>query len=81
MGLLEDLQSKADANGDGKITKEDLESLASNHDDIKDQIEQLKSLADQNEDGKLSVDDAKNIDFGNLLSDAKDALGGLFDKK
>lgn len=80
MGFLDDLKSKADANGDGKITKDDLDALANDHGDLKDQVEKLKSLADQNEDGKLSIDDAKNIDFGDLMNNAKDSLGGLFKK-
>ncbi len=80
MGLLDDLKSKADANGDGKITKDDLDALANDNSDLKDQVEKLKTLADQNEDGKLSMDDTKNIDFGNLIDSAKDSLGGLFKK-
>ena len=74
MGLFDALKAKADANGDGKVTKEDLDALQSPEN--KGKIDQLKSIADHNKDGKLDVNDVKNLDFGQLANGAK----GLFGK-
>ena len=79
MSLIDDLKAKADRNGDGKLNAEDLESLKDGLNN--EQLDRLKQLADRNQDGKLSWDDVKNIDFGELVSDAKDNLSGLFGNK
>ncbi len=72
MSLIDDLKSRADQNGDGKITKEDLESL---QDKLpKDQLEKLKSVADQNGDGKVDMNDVKNLDLGDIAGKLKDKL-------
>ncbi len=73
MSIFDDLKAKADANGDGKISKEDLESL---RDKLPaDTLDGLKAKADANGDGKLDLADLKDLG-GNL----GDALGGLKDK-
>lgn len=78
MSLLDDLKAKADLNGDGKLTAEDIEQLKGTING--EQLDKLKQLADQNDDGKLNLDDIKGIDLGNIASDVKDRLGGLFGK-
>lgn len=76
--IIKQLQSIADRNGDGKIDLADLN-------EIKDQapqvFEQLKGKADINGDGKISMDDVQGVDFGDMLGNAKDMLGGIFGKK
>ncbi len=74
MDVLSDLKAKADANGDGKLSKEDLEGLSNVL--PTDQLEQLKAKADANGDGKIDFEDVKKIDFSNVVDDAKDALDG-----
>lgn len=78
MGLLDDLKTKADLNGDGKLSTEDLEQLKGTINS--EQLDKLKQLADQNDDGKLDLNDIKGIDLGNIAGDVKDKLGGLFGK-
>ncbi|MDZ7786062.1 MAG: hypothetical protein U5L95_02990 [Candidatus Saccharibacteria bacterium] len=74
MSLFSDIKAKADANGDGKVNKDDLEAL---RDDMNgDKIDQLKSVADQNGDGKLTLDDVKNFDLGDTFDEAKNSLFG-----
>ncbi|PID31844.1 hypothetical protein CR970_03700 [Candidatus Saccharibacteria bacterium] len=76
MSMFDDLKAKADANGDGKISKEDLDSL---RDQLPgDQLDKLKNLADQNDDGKIDLNDIKSLDVGDTLRNAKDQLGSLF---
>lgn len=79
MSLFDTLKAKADANGDGKIDKNDLEGMKDGTNN--EHIDKLKAMADRNGDGKLSVEDAKNIDLGSLASDAKSKLGGMFGGK
>jgi len=79
MSLVDDLQAKADVNGDGKLSVEDLEALKDGANN--EQLDQLKSLADQNGDGKIDLEDAKNFDFNNVIDAVKDKLGGLFGGK
>ena len=67
MSLLDDLQAKADLNGDGKLSVEDLEKL--------------KGLADQNGDGKIDFEDAKSFNFDNVVDVVKDKLSGIFGGK
>jgi len=78
MSLLDDLKAKADQNGDGKLTLADLEKFKDKL--PKGRLDELKKLADRNGDGKVSFDDIKSIDFGDLLSDAKNEFGSLFGK-
>lgn len=79
MSLLDDLKKKADLNGDGKLSIEDLESLKDGANN--EQLDQLKQLADQNGDGKLDLEDVKSFDFGKIVDNVKDQLGGLFGGK
>lgn len=79
MSLVDDLQAKADVNGDGKLSVEDLEALKDGVNN--EQLDQLKSLADQNGDGKIDLEDAKNFDFNGVVDAVKDKLGGLFGGK
>lgn len=71
MSFIDDLKAKADANGDGKLSKDDLESLKK--EDNGSKIEQLKA-ADQNNDGKISFDDVKNFDLGSTTDNLKNCL-------
>ena len=72
MSLLDDLKAKADANGDGKISKEDIEALKKGNDDS--MLDKLKDLADQNDDGKINFEDVKKFDLGDTISDLKDTF-------
>lgn len=78
MSLLDDIKSKADANGDGKLSPEDLEDLRGHLPD--DKLNQLKEMADQNDDGKLDFSDVQNFNFDATLEDLKGSIGGLFGK-
>lgn len=69
MSLIDDLKAKADANGDGKLSKDDLESLK--NEDNGSTIDQLKAVADQNNDGKINFDDVKNFDLGSTTDNLK----------
>ena len=74
MSLLDDIKTKADANGDGKLNSEDLESLRSGNNG--QLIDKLKAAADQNDDGKLSFEDVKNFDFGSTITNIKAMFSG-----
>lgn len=79
MSVLDDLQAKADLNGDGKLSVDDLT-------DMKDQFgpeqwEKLVALGDQNGDGKVDVSDLKDFKFDNVVDDIKSNLGGMFGGK
>lgn len=74
MSLIDDIKAKADANGDGKINKDDLEALRTGENSQK--IDELKSLADQNDDGQLNFEDVKNFDLGDSVNDAKNMFFG-----
>lgn len=73
MALLDDLKKRADANGDGKLTKADLDSF--NTPENKQKIDELKKTADRNGDGKVDFSDAKGLDLGQLAKDAKNLFG------
>ena len=79
MSLLDDLQAKADLNGDGKLSTEDLESLKDGLNN--EELEKLKDLADHNNDGKIDIEDIKGIDMGAVVDAVKDKLGGMFGGK
>jgi len=79
MSLLDDLQAKADLNGDGKLSVEDLENLKDGVNN--EELEKLKGLADQNGDGKIDFEDAKSFNFDNVVDIVKDKLGGIFGGK
>lgn len=76
MGLLEDIQAKADANGDGKLSMEDLQNMRDSLPEGK--FEELSAKADANGDGKVSFEDVKDMDWGGLADDAKNTFGNLF---
>ena len=69
MDLFNKLKAQADANGDGKINKDDLEALRS--EDNTEMLEELKDIADQNDDGKIDLNDLKNFNLGDTINDAK----------
>ena len=74
MSIFDDIKEKADANEDGKITKDDLEALkGGNHDEV---LDQLKSKADANSDGKLDLADLQDLggNLGNTLTSLKNKL-------
>ena len=79
MSLLDDLQAKADLNGDGKLSVEDLENLKDGVNN--EELEKLKGLADQNGDGKIDFEDAKSFNFDNVVDVVKDKLSGIFGGK
>ena len=74
MNIFDELKQKADANDDGKITKDDLEALRGSGEGDDSLLDKLKEAADQNDDGKLNLDDVKSIDVGDTISDLKDKL-------
>lgn len=78
MNLFDDIKAKADANGDGKLTKDDLNDLEGKV--PADKLEELKNIADQNHDGKVDFADVQNFNFGDSFKKAKDSLGGMFGK-
>ena len=69
MSLFDQIKNRGDANGDGRVTKQDLDSFRNDQNSSK--IDQLKEIADQNDDGKLSLDDIKNFDAGNMFQELK----------
>ena len=74
MSIFDDLRSKADANGDGKINKDDLEALRGHISD--DQIDDLKKKADANGDGKVDASDLN--DLKGQVSDMLNNMKGKF---
>lgn len=85
MSLLDDIRAKADQNGDGKLSLDDLEALRSG--DNGNVIDRLKESV-TGKDGKLDFNDIKNLnldelknDASSILNQAKDSLGGFFNKK
>ena len=74
MDFIKILQQKADANGDGKITKEDLEQVKDTLSKHNDTLQKLKDKADANGDGKVDLDEAKKS--LNDISNLKDTLFG-----
>lgn len=78
MSIFDDIQQKADINGDGKLTTEDLDQLREKYglDDRK--IADLRATADANGDGKLDVDDLKTAfgNFGTTAETLKDRFFG-----
>lgn len=69
MSLFDDIKTKADHNGDGKLTQEDLESFRGHLPD--DKLNQLKDIADQNDDGKIDFTDVRDFNFDATLEDLK----------
>ena len=74
MDFIKILQQKADANGDGKITKEDLEQVKDTLSKHNDTLQKLKDKADANGDGKVDLGEAKKS--LNDISNLKDKLFG-----
>ncbi len=71
MGLFDDIKAKADANGDGKITKDDIDDLKNTFDTYSKQLENLRGIADSNGDGKIDMKDIQGA------VDKLDTLGKL----
>jgi hypothetical protein len=66
MGLLEDLQTKADVNGDGSLSPEDLTSIGEQNGLDAQALEDLKSKLDPNGDGAFNLQDIQDSLGGNL---------------
>ncbi len=79
MSLMDDLKSKADLNGDGKLSMDDLEVAKDKV--TPEQWEKLKEIGDRNGDGKVDIADLKDFNFGGVAHDIKENLGGLFGGK
>lgn len=80
MSLLDDLQAKADLNGDGKLSMDDLANAKDKL--TPEQWEKLQEIGDRNGDGKVDMADLKEFNLGDVVNDIKDSLGGFFgDKK
>ena len=80
MSLLDDLQAKADLNGDGKLSMDDLASAKDKL--TPEQWDKLQEIGDRNGDGKVDMADLKEFNIGDVVNDIKDSLGGFFgDKK
>lgn len=81
MGLLEDLQAKADLNGDGKLAPEDLTSLGEQYGLDTQTIEDLKSKVDPNGDGSLDVNEIKDSLAGfDVTSLTEGGFGGIIEQ-
>lgn len=75
MSIFDDMKAKADANGDGKLSKDDFEALKekySGDEGAQEKLQGLKEKVDANGDGKLDFDDARSLFDG--------GLGGMRDK-
>lgn len=80
MSLLDDLQAKADLNGDGKLSMDDLASAKDKL--APEQWDKLQEIGDRNGDGKVDMADLKELNLGDVVNDIKDNLGSFFgDKK
>ncbi len=83
MSIFDDIKAKADANGDGKLTKDDLETL---RDKLPaDKLDSLKAKADANGDGKLDLADLAGLkeagsNLGNTAGGFLGKLKGMFKK-
>jgi Ca2+-binding EF-hand superfamily protein len=73
MSVVDDIKAKMDANGDGKLNKDDLEDMNQKGLD-QDIVTQLKVRADQNGDGKVDLADLKAVNLD--ISGLKDKLFG-----
>ncbi len=62
MGFIDDLQSKAYANSDGKVSIDDLNAIRNKSNGSL--VDQLKEKAHKARDGRVSPEDAWSIDFG-----------------
>lgn len=76
MDLFAEVQKRADANGDGKLSIDDLNSLKEQFPDQAGLLDQAKEIADQNSDGKLNLADAQGLDLGDITR----KIGSLFGK-
>lgn len=79
MSVLDDLQAKADLNGDGKLSMEDLQTAKDKL--TPEQWEKLKEIGDRNGDGKVDIADLRDFNFGDIANDIKDGLGSIFGGK
>lgn len=82
--LLAEVQAKADANGDGKITVDDVQAFASQYGVDQQLVDGLKAKADANGDGKVGLADIKSateqFHLDQATADAQGVLGDLKDK-
>ena len=76
MSFIDDIEAKADANGDGKLTYEDLEHLKASHPEVSEHLTKLQAQADANDDGKVDLSDARR-----LLGEAMKNIGNVFGGK
>lgn len=77
MSVLDDIKNLADENG-----KVALDKLGELKDKLPtDQFDKLQKLADRNDDGKVNLADLEDFDFGSVVDDVKDKLGGMFGGK
>ena len=79
MSIFDDIKAKADANGDGRLTKDDLNDFEGKL--PQDQLDHLKQLADQNDDGKIDFRDVQNFNLGDTVNNLRSGMGGLFGGK
>lgn len=77
MDLFTEVQKRADANGDGKLSVEDLNSLKAQFPDQAGLLDQAKDIADRNNDGKLDLADVQGLNLGDIAGQ----IGSLFGKK
>ena len=76
--IITDAQTKADANGDGKLSTEDIDTLAEKHGIDSRVVDTLKAKADANGDGRLGVEDLQSgaAQLGDMATSFKDKLFG-----
>ena len=84
--LLAEAQTKADVNGDHKLTADDVSALASKYGLDEKMINELKQKGDTNGDGKIDLEDLKS-GVGQLQNVAQDvaknvekSAGGFFSR-
>lgn len=76
MDLFAEVQKRADANGDGKLSLDDIASLKEQFPDQAGLLDKAKEIADQNGDGKLDLADVQGMNLGDIAGQ----IGSLFGK-
>ncbi len=79
MSVLDDLQAKADLNGDGKLSMEDLQTAKDKL--TPEQWEKLKEIGDRNGDGKVDIAHLLDFNCGDTANDITAGLGSIFGGK
>lgn len=76
--IINDAKSKADSNGDGKLSVEDLDDLAKKHGIDPKVLDGFKQKADANGDGRIGFDDIQSGagQLGGMVNDLKGKLFG-----